>query len=609
MPKDKKDIGDFLKKPERAKEEQEPASEKELDSKKRYFTLADGTKLELDDIKPEDKIDYQKRFLPLATGKGFKQHYQYVRREKQYPDVYRPEPEYVTRAKAFDPNAGLNEKQIRYKKNVLDSATLREPLPNYVKSNNRQKLSRFIFWNELRACRNGFLYYTIPLIINVIFLIFNMFQYNFLANMLVSVVAYVDLLIMYGIIKSDFAIFLKALFIALTLIATAGLIYLGTYIPGLYELIYLPYTIKLFLIGAGIYYFGKFYVYFSLCYTQDCNLDFGSTVQVNAGKPRSGKTSSGVHDVFVLAKLKWAQLQYDYKIWLGRSDKIKKRGNPSELLELEEIKLAYNFYIMRPCIPCLWSVIGIEDRWGRMSHKITIDHIKGVERLPIYSVVLIDEIGALLKPEDGLNRTGFEKPYDISDMFRLGGHYVKWVVIGCEQDFNHIYIDCRRVVGFNKVIYGQEWVCRPGLLYGIFKFFKLCVSEFIDKGMKKSPRLSKFMSGFEKFVRSIGFRRITYQYVGNTETGAKVQGASEENKFERLGRKKARYVPSILIAKYDDRAYKQKYPSYYDKEIRGELHTVLHIDGADENTNVFVNETATLLEKREAIKEEIKKIA
>lgn len=604
-----KDISDFLKKPAKQKETQEKEIDNAEEQNKRYFTLADGSKVELEEIKPEDKQQHQKRFLPLGTGKGIRQHYQYVYREKQYPDVYRPEPEYITKAKAHDPNAGLNEKQIRYKKNVVDSATLRKPLPKYIKSKNRQRLYRFVFWNEVRACRNGFLYYTLPLVINIIFLIFNIFKYNFLANMLFSVVALADFLMIRSIIKSDKALFVKLILSSLTITLNVLLIYFGSTIPGLYDLIYIPYTIKLFLIGAGVYYFGKFYVYFSMCYTQDCNLDFGSTVQVNAGKPRSGKTSSGVHDSFVLAKLKWAQLQYDYKIWMGRSDAIIKRGNPSELLELEEIKLAYNFYIMRPCIPCLWSVIGISDRQGRMSHKITIEHIKGLERLPIYSVVLIDEIGALLKPEDGLNRTGFEKPFDVSDMFRLGGHYVKWVVIGCEQDFNHIYIDCRRVVGFNKVIYGQEWVCRPGLLYAIFKFCKLFISEFLDKGMKKSPGLSKFMSGFEKFVKSIGFRRIKYRYIGNTETGATVQGASDENKFETLGRKKTRYVPSILIANYDDRAYKQKYPSYYDKEIRGELHKALHIDGADEKTNVFVSETAQLFEKREAIKDEIKKVS
>ncbi|MBR2448946.1 MAG: hypothetical protein IKB30_02365 [Clostridia bacterium] len=609
-----KDLSDFLKKPSKPIEEpQKTSSVSQLteEPKKRIYTCANGKTITLDDLKPEDKQDYQKRFLPLGTGKGFKQRYKtkYTFHEKQYPDVYRKEPEYITKFKAYDPNAGLNERQIEYKKNVVNGATLREPLPKYIKSNNRQGLSRFIFINEIRACKNGFLYYTVPLLINFIFLIFNIFKYNFLANMLFSIVALIDFLIARSIIKSDHALFVKVLFFVLLIIGNVALVYLGSFIPGLYKLIYLPYTIKLFLIAAGIYYFGKFYVEFMICYTQDCNLDFGSTVQVNAGKPRSGKTSSGVHDAFILAKLKWNQLQYDYKIWQGKSDEIIKRGNPDELLQLEEIRLSYQFYIMRRCIPCLWSVIGISDKQGRMAHKLTIEHIKGLERLPLYSVLLIDEIGALLKPEDGLNKSGFEKPLDVSDMFRLGGHYVKWVVIGCEQDFNHIYIDCRRVVGFNKVIYGQEWVCRPTLLYGIFKFIKLCISESLDKGMKKQPKLAAFMYKFEKFVRSIGFRRIRYQYAGNTETGAKVQGSNEENKFESIGRVRTRWVPSTLVANYDDRAYKQKYPSYYDKTIKGELHTALHIDGADEKTDVFVNTTTALSEKRQAIQEEIKKIA
>ena len=608
-----KDLSDFLKKPTKPleeKKEETSVSQLTEEPKKRIFTCADGRVITLADIGPEDKQDYQKRCSPLGTGKGFRQHkaIRYTFHKKQYPDLYRQEPEYIRKFKAYDPNAGLSEKQIEYKKNVVDGATLREPLPKYIKSHNRQGLDRFIFCNEVRACKNGFLYYTIPLFINFVFLLFNIFKYNFLANMLFSLVALTDFLIARSIIKGEDSTFIKVIYFVLLILWNVALVYLGAQIPGLYELIYLPYTIKLFLICAGLYYFGKFYAVFLICYAQDCNLDFGSTVQVNAGKPRSGKTSSGVHDAFILAKLKWNQLQYDFKIWHGRSDEIKKRGNKSELLELKEIELSYNFYIMRPCIPCLWSVIGIADRKGRMAHQLTIEHIKGLERLPIYSVLLIDEIGALLKPEDGLNRTGFEKPLDVSDMFRLGGHYIKWVVIGCEQDFNHIYIDCRRVVGFNKVIYGQEWVCRPALLYGIFKLFKLCISETLDKGMRKSPRLAKFMRNFEKFVRSIGFRRIKYQYTGNVETGAKVQGASEENKFESIGRVKTRFVPSILVADYDDRAYKQKYPSYYDKEIKGELHKALHIDGSDESTDVFVNTTTALSEKRQAIQDEIKKI-
>ena len=51
------------------------------------------------------------------------------------------------------------------------------------------------------------------------------------------------------------------------------------------------------------------------------------------------------------------------------------------------------------------------------------------------------------------------------------------------------------------------------------------------------------------------------------------------------------------------------YPSYFDKEIKGELHKYAYIEAADKNTAAFVNTTAALLEKREAQKEEIKKIA
>ncbi len=612
-------IDDFLRKPSKPtvkpKDEkgQEPSvSQLTGESLGRSITLEDGRIITLEDIGQKDTFKFQKeRHSPLGTDKGIKQHYavKWVYREKQYPAIYQEEPEYIKKFKDFDPNKGLNERQIEYKNNVIDSETLRTPSPRLIKNNNRQGLYRFVFINELRACKNGFLYYTIPLLLNIIFLIFNIFKYNFWANILFSIVVLIDFCVIKGIVNSERSLLFQVFAITLTVILNILLLALGSMIPGLYQLIYIPYTIKLFFICSCIYYFGKFYVGFLLCYAGDCNLDFGSTVQINAGKPRCGKTSTAVQDSFVLAKLKWQQLQYDYWLWHSRSDEIKRRGNKDELLELHEIELSYSFYIMRPCIPCLWSIIGVFDRKGRAAHKVTIEHIKGLERLPIYSVLLLDEIGAMLKADDGIAKSGFEKPLDVSDMFRLGGHYVKWVVIGCEQDFNHIYIDCRRVVGFNRVIHGQEWVCRPTILYGIFKFIKLWISESLDKGIAKNPKTAKFMLGFERFVRSIGFRRIKYQYAHNTETGAKVQGVNEESQFETAGKVKTRWCPSILVADYDDRAYKQKYPSYYDKKIKGELHTVKHIDGLDKNTAAFVNTTASLLEKRAAIEEEIKKIA
>ena len=107
-----KDLSDFLKKPSKPIEEpQKTSSVSQLteEPKKRIYTCADGKTITLDDLKPEDKQDYQKRFLPLGTGKGIKQRHaiKYTFHEKQYPDVYRKEPEYITKFKAYDPNAGL----------------------------------------------------------------------------------------------------------------------------------------------------------------------------------------------------------------------------------------------------------------------------------------------------------------------------------------------------------------------------------------------------------------------------------------------------------------------------------------------------------------------
>ena len=76
-----------------------------------------------------------------------------------------------------------------------------------------------------------------------------------------------------------------------------------------------------------------------------------------------------------------------------------------------------------------------------------------------------------------------------------------------------------------------------------------------------------------------------------------------------MGQRRTRICPATLAGDYDDRAYKQKYPSYFDKEIVGELHKRKYIEAVDENTAAFVNTTAALSEKRDAQKEAIKEIA
>lgn len=575
----------------------------------RKITLSNGKVVQLDGLAVIDKKDGNKNGYIFKTGKGFKQHFKRKpEAPKQLPSNYVC-PEWIKKFTNY--SDGLTEKQREYKKRVVDSKTLRRITPNKIENKNPQGFSEYIFCAELWACKNGFFYYTAPLLLSIIMLIVNAFVYNFFANAACSLVVLLDYVIIKNTAKSTrLNVVKKVLLIFLIILINVGaLIALYYLVPSFFELIKITFAIQILLIIFGVYHFGKFYVYFAIMYAHDCGLDFGNTVKIKAGKPRSGKTSSGVQDVLILAKLKWRELKYEYKIMISREKKIIKRGDPDELMHLHEVKISYEYYASHKCIPCLWSNIGVFDKYGRAAHKVTLDHIKGLERLPLYSVVLLDEIGAMLKADDGLNKSGVEKPLDVSDMFRLGGHFLKWVVIGCEQDFNHVYIDCRRVVGVNELIEGQEWICRPTLLYGIFKALKFMITDGMDRTVKKTPRLADFMVWFEKFVRSIGFRKVKYSYVSNTQTKAKTIGADDENRLVIMGSERVRICPANLVGNYDDRAYKQKYPSYFDKEIKGELHKHKYIEAADKNTAAFVNTTAALSEKRDAQREEIEKIA
>ncbi len=551
----------------------------------------------------EDERQGVKKFYLKRTGKGLQR---YVRKQKHLPSTFL-EPDYIKKARLYkDP---LNEKQQQYKKDVLQMDDLLKPTPNVIKSNNRQGWHRYILWTELVACRNGFIYYTLPLIISIIFFLLNLTLHAFWVNAAFSMLILTDFLLIRHIIKNVTPDSSKFLMFILVAGLNVAAYFLAIQYPDWLAGLDLWFAARMLLIVFSIYHFGKFYINFAIMYSHDCNLDFGNTVQIKAGKPRSGKTSSAVQDAIILAKMKWQELQYDY--WLVTSTEAKTLAakEPEKLLNREEIILSYNFYIMRPCIPCLWSNIGVFDKKGRACHKVTLEHVKGLSRLPVYSVVLLDEIGAMLKADDGLNKSGVEKPLDISDMFRLGGHFLRWVVIGCEQDFNHIYIDCRRVVGFNQVIQGQEWICRPQLIYGIFKTLKFFISDGLDKTCKKSPKIATFMMKFEKFVKSIGFRKIKYGFATNTETNAGLAAVDADTQLVKIGKDKTRICPSNLAANYDDRAYKQKYASYFDKVIRGELHTHKCIDASDENTAAFVNTTVALSEKREAQKDKIREIA
>lgn len=567
----------------------------------RYIELSDGRIVKLEETLP----NYEKQGASEDVYRNKKGRSR-VKRERQLPSTYVC-PEWMRRA--LETNKPLNQRQERYRDNVVNRDDLSKSAPMETVSHNRQGWHRYILWTEMVACKNGFIYYTVPLLISVLFFILTISMHAFWVNALFSLIVLVDFLSLRYAIKKVTKVNEKIFLLLLIIALNVGAYYLASQFPEFLAGLEARFAVRMLLIVFSMWHFGKFYIYFAICYAQDQNLDFGNTVQIKAGKPRCGKTSSAAHDSIILAKLKWQELQYDYWEYVSKEEEIIKSGDFEKLLELHEIKISYNFYIMRPCIPCLWSNIGIFDKQGRAAHKVTLEHVKGLERLPVYSVVVLDEIGAMLKADDGLNRSGVEKPLDVSDMFRLGGHFLKWVVIGCEQDFNHIFIDCRRVVGFNQVIQGQEWVCQPTLILGLYKFLKFLKFDGLDKKVVKSPKYAGFMRKYKKFVYSIGFRRIRYGYAENTQTDAGMVGAGSDSQLVRLDGVRNRLYPSCLAADYDDRAYKAMYPSYFDKEIRGELHKRKYIDVSDKNTANFVNKTDALIEKREAQSDRIKKVS
>ncbi len=571
---------------------------------------------EFDDIKIEDTHSIQSRYAYANTkvvGEGFTVKTPWFNQKKSRPTlnppVLVPEINNVESEQEELPDAEKEkeERKREYRSNIVTSEDLRAPTPAVVKNKNRQGFGRYIFLKELRACKNGFLYYIIPLVIGAVLLIYNMYKHDFWTNAVVALLALCAILCLRRVVKNvtRIGVVIGQTFLLILLILT--FILLMRYVDGFKDGIYIPFMLKILMIAFDIFYCLKFYACFALVYAGDCMTDFANCVTVNAGGPGCGKTSDAVHEARIIALKFWEKLQYDYWSWHSREEEILKRNNKSELLLYHEIKISYNFYIMRPCIPCLFSNSTIEDRNGNRSHQLELGHLRGILRLPLYTVAFIDEIGAILKAELSNDK---ERPYDVSDMFRLGRHFLKWCVIACEQDFNNIYIDCRRVVGFNRLMTGQEWVCRPGLLYGVLKTIKFLIIDGLDKKQKRKPKLSNFMMKFEKFVYSIGYRKYNLQYVSNTQTKATVTGGTSEQQSLTLGKRKSRYVPSMLAALYDDRAYRELYPSYYDKEIKGELHPARHIIGTNKKYGrQFVNTSKGIDEKRDAVDGSIQEIA
>ena len=468
--------------------------------------------------------------------------------------------------------------------------------PKVIKNNNYQHLYEYLFIKEFEACKNGFLYYLLPLFLGVIGIIISFLQgAHILYNCLSAVVVLCAVLVILPVFKDATltvgALILRTLGFVLIVV---GAVLVLAFVPEIRLQINVYIVFRLLVIVFDLYYTIKFYAIFIKMYLDDCKTNFANVVTVNAGQPRVGKTSEAVNEAIVLAHLQYGRLIKEFKRWQSREEKIFKRANFEEIIYYNHLKESYSINTMSPCIPCLFSSTGIEDAKGRRSHELELDHIRGLKKLPLYAVLFMDEIGAYIKAELAQDK---ERPYDISDMFRLGGHYLKWIVLASEQDFSNIYIDCRRVVGYNRIVLSQEKVNNPILLQKLYDFLTFFEKENSLTKIKRTPKWSAFLDKLESLINSIGFRKYTFSYISNTETGAEVKNVKS---------RKSKYAPACLLGKYAQEAFRYQYPALYDKGIEFKVHNSLYIDFMDGTGEQFVSKTKTVAEKRKQVREAIK---
>ncbi len=494
----------------------------------------------------------------------------------------------------------LNEKQKIYKKQVYSLQDIKTRTNDTYIAKKGRGFARYLFVNDFVRCLPGMLYYFIPLLTFFVWFVANWFYVDFIENAIVATVAMLLLLLMYKTLRSkEMNLLSKIITIALlSLIIILSLYALVTLEPlsEFYAKIDWMFTLKLFFLIISIYYFTSFYVLFGICYKQDCSIS-RQRARVFAGEPGAGKTSRAVQEAYMMAINQWNELKYEFWKLHGIRDKIYASGNKKKILYYKKLEESVRFYNEHPNkIPCLWSTFTIIDYTGRSSYDITLEHIRGLQSLPQFPVILFDELGAVLKNEFSNSKTSW---YDVSDFARLIRHYYNGYFYGCEQDHNNIYIDFRRVVGENVLISCTEWVHKPIILYGIFHFLKFLKFDSLDRKIKTQTKYSLFLDNFEKFVKSIGFRKQYYKSLSNVQTGSIV--ASKNDKFERIINpgSRVRIMPSMLAADYDDRQYFFDNPSVFDNGIfyedKRELDTInLEYD------RQFVSQTEKIIEKRVA---------
>lgn len=296
----------------------------------------------------------------------------------------------------------------------------------------------------------------------------------------------------------------------------------------------------------------------------ELQIKLDNVVVIKIGAPGCGKSSSGLYEAVVMArkmwrKLRWKYYCYSHEVNKWRKDRVK---YANKLAEWEEVKFSYNFFRSGKCVPCLLTNIPVMVD-GKMTAFVGKKHLQQRIRLPGFSVLFIDEIGAIVPVDTSKQRMSSNRKnkndsdeqieaaiadkknaVQISDFFRLCRHFGDFRIVCTEQDSENIYIDVRRVVSKNEYMISQKWVLKPYLFLAIFLPLQaLCIRWERGQCVLVPPLMF-----LEKLIRHIGFRKYRYLTENNTERTAGMEKG-----------KRTFYLPSMLNFFYDERTFRNFY--------------------------------------------------
>lgn len=267
---------------------------------------------------------------------------------------------------------------------------------------------------------------------------------------------------------------------------------------------------------------------------------------IYSGPPGSCKSLTACYSVEAMQEGSWQELQFEY--WLLCSRLTKKDYVMTD--DDREIFDTYRYYVEHDGVPCLATNIPFYSyTYKRFSYKFGPSYLKQERRLPYRLSGLYDEIGTVFNPQLAHDKGDKMKSLEMADTARFCRHFAELRFIGTEQDPNNVYINIRRDVGLNRVYLGKKLILKPKFLNWIYDKLK---NHFLRHMSVKEARLfAGSVLNLKKFINNIGYFKIRYKDIANTETGTYVETVKRNGDVI--------YLPCASNFKYDTRAFRAAY--------------------------------------------------